>query len=234
MEDYTLDRFFRVQGEVKLPDGSTIYLRSLSDSEMGMRRKAAMLAALKRRQELQDENGAAFRNFIAPLSDADDEDLTQTIINLSVREFTREAIENYPQRHIPYPDDAELKERLDVDEKRDAHRRDVLKKREKYILQRSTNLEKTVRDKWTREQRIAKCVQLQKENQATAAFVEEDGCHLIFLGCFKDRKRKKSYFASPAQADELDTRVKAKLYQELITLNKVDVFAVQDFSSTES
>jgi len=234
VEDYTLDRFYRVQGEVQLPDGSTIYLRSLSDSEIGIRRKAAVLAARGRREELRDEKGAAFRDFIKPIPDADDGDLVNTIVALSQGDFTREAVEKYPRRHIPYPDDADLDERLEVDDQRDAHWQQVIQDRAKYMEGRSQTHEKAVRDKWTREQRVAKCVDLQKSNQAMSAYLEEDERQLLLLGSFKDKKRKQRYFTSSAMIGELDTRVKTRLRDELNNLSQVDVFAVQGFSSTES
>lgn len=234
MKDYTLDRFYRVQDEVGLPDGKTIHLRSLSDGEMGIRRKAAMLAARACREELRDENGAAFRDFIAPIADADEEDLIQTIVSLSQSDFAREAVESHPRRHIPYPDDADLEERLAVDEKRDAHWKSVREARTAHVEGRSKAYEERVRNDWSREQRVAKAGELQKTNQAMAAYLKEDELQLILLGCFKDKKRKQLYFKSAAVIEKLDARVKIRLRDELNALNQVDIFTIQGFSLTES
>lgn len=234
MKDYTLDRFYRVQDEVKLPDGKMIYLRSLSDGEMGIRRKAATLAARACREELRDENGAAFRDFIAPITDADDEDLVQVIVSLSQNDFAREAVESNPRQHIPYPDDADLEERLKVDENRDAQWKSVREARTAHIEGRSEAYEERVRNSWSREQRVAKAEELQKTNQAMAAYLIEDELQLIFLGCFKDKKRKRLYFKSAAVIESLDARVKIRLRDELNALNRVDIFTIQGFSSTES
>ena len=234
VQAYTLDDFFRVQGEFDLPNGKKIYLRSLSDNEQSIRREAAIIASRNKRLELRDEKSPAFARLIEPLEHAEDEDLVQTIVALSVTEFQRDARDQFPRRHIPNPDDAELDEVHETLDKRDQHWQEVLEQRQKYIEGRSKELEKKVRDKWTRKQRVTRCRELQVNNQAMAAYFDEFLDHLILLGSYKDEKRTKPWFASIEEVRELNPKIKAPLLAEIQRLNEVDVFALQDFSSTAS
>ena len=234
VKPYSLDDFFRVQGEFDLPDGKKIYLRSLSDNEQSIRRQAANLASRDKRLEFRDEESSAFIRFIAPLEYAADEDLIETILELSKRELQRDALLEFPQRHIPNPDDAELNEIHETLDKREAHWQEIIKQRQKYIEARSKELEKKLRDKWTREQKIARCRELTVENHSGAAFFDEFFDQLILLGSYKDEKRTKPWFASIEEVRELNPKIKAPLLAEIQRLNEVDVFALQDFSSTAS
>jgi len=67
VQAYTLDDFFRVQGEFDLPNGKKIYLRSLSDNEQSIRREAAIIASRNKRLELRDEKSPAFARLIEPI-----------------------------------------------------------------------------------------------------------------------------------------------------------------------
>lgn len=232
-DQYTLDRFFRVQSDFALPKKGTIYLRSLSDDEMGMRQKAAVLAARNKRLELRDESSAAFIELVDVIQYAVDEELVDTIVSLSEPQFQREALEAYPRRHIPYPDDAELEEQMDTDEKRDQHWEEIFKQRKEHVEKRSEK-HRTEVEEWPREKRVSKCQNLQISNEAMAAYIQEENAQLILLGSFSNKKRTKPYFSSVADVRELSPKVKEPLLIELRRLNEVDIFAVQGFSSTAS
>jgi len=229
---YSLDDFFRVQAEFDLPSGKKIYLRSLSDDEQSIRRKAAVVASRNRRKELRDHSTAAFADFVEPVEWAEDEDLTETIVVLSQQEFQQDAAIQFPRRHIPYPDDADLEEQHDVDDKRDEHWREVIEQRAEYVSKRTEAYREKVQN-WTREQRIAKCQELTVANHAVQAYMEEFFNQLILLGSFKDEKRKKQYFGN-SDLKELDPRIKDPLLAELRKINEVDIFQLQTFSSTAS
>ena len=231
-KSYSLDDFYRVQGTFDLPDGKKIYLRSLSDDEQNMRRKAATVVSRNRRKELRDESSAAFADFVQPVEWAEDEDLTETIVVLSQQEFQQDAAIQFPRRQIPYPDEADLEEQHEVDDKREQRFLEIIEERRKYVEKRTEEFRKKVQD-WTREQRVAKCRELQIGNHAVQAYMEEFFDQLILLGSFSDKKRKKPYFKD-SDVKQLDPRIKAPLMAKLREINELDIFQLQTFSSTAS
>jgi len=232
-EGYSLDRYFRVKAEVKMPDGSVAYIRSLSDDEMSVRRKAATVASRNRRMSLRDESSSAFLDFVQPVENAPDDELVETIVALSQQEFQQQAADRFPRRHIPYPDDADLEEQHEVDSKREEHWEEIFKARMDYVKERSESYREQVQN-WTREQRVTKCKDLVAANHSLVAFLEEQADQLIFLGCFSDEKRKKRYFTSVEDVRQLHPGVKRRLASEIQRINELDVFELEGFSSTAS
>jgi hypothetical protein len=233
MQDYSLDQYLRVLDEIPLPNSKVIYLRSLSDNEMKLRREAAMLASRNRRIELRDESSAAFLQFIIPLNDETDENLIRAILSMSRPDFSADAEERHPFVHLPYPDDAELEERLDIDEQRKERRIQIIEERRKYI----ENAEKALEEKlqgWSREQLIATCREKVISNQLMAAYVEEHSRQLVFLGSFSDKKRTKRFFKDVEETGEINKDIYRPLFDKLKAINEVDIFALEGFSSTES
>jgi len=233
VKDYTLDQYLRVLDEMPLPDGKAIYLRSLSDNEMKLRREAAMLASRNKRIELRDESSAAFLKFLAPLDDEDNENLIKAILSMSRPDFSSEADERYPLVHMPYPDDAELEERLDIDEKRKEHRVRIMDDRREYIEGREKSREKELQE-WDREKLIAVCKDKVTTNQLMAAYIEEHERQLVFLGSFSDKKRTKSFFKEAKEVGELNKDIYKAVFAKIREINEVDMFALEGFSSTES
>ena len=233
MQDYTLDQYLRVLDEMPLPDRRVIYLRSLSDNEMKLRQKAAMFASRNKRAELRDENSAAFLEFIAPLNDEEEGNLVQAILNMSRPDFSAEAEERYPLIHMPYPDDAELEERLDVDEERTARRVRIMDDRRKYNEDREKT-RKAELEEWDRERLIGVCKEKVISNQLMVAYVEEHERQLLLLGSFSDEKRTKPFFKNVEELTKLNKDVYRQLFATLREINEVDIFALEGFSSTES
>lgn len=229
---YSLDSFYRVQGEFTLPDGKKIYLRSLSDDEQNIRRKAAVVASRNARKELRDDSTAAYADFVQPVEWAEDDDLTETIVALSQQEFQQDATVQFPRRQIPYPDEANLEEQHEVDDGREKHWLEVIEERRKYVEKRTEDFRKKVQ-KWTREQRVAKCQELQVGNHAVQAYMEEFFDQLVLLGCFSDKKRSKRQFKN-SDVKQLDPRIKDPLLAKLREINELDIFQLQTFSSTAS
>lgn len=233
MQDYTLDQYLRVLEEMPLPDGRVIYLRSLSDNEMKLRQKAAMIASRSKRVELRDENSAAFLEFLAPLNDEEEGNLIQAILSMSRPDISGEAEDRYPLVHMPYPDDAELEERLDIDEQRKEHRVRVMDDRRKYIEGREKEREKEL-EGWDRERLIGACKEKVISNQLMVAYLEEHERQLILLGCFTDKKRTKPFFKTTEEATSLNKDIYRGIFKKLREINEVDIFALEGFSSTES
>lgn len=233
MQDYTLDQYLRVLEEMPLPDGRVIYLRSLSDNEMKLRQKAAMFASRTRRVELRDENSAAFLEFLAPLNDEEVENLVKAILSMSRPDTSSEAEDRYPLVHMPYPDGAELEERLDIDEQRKEHRVRVMDDRRKYIEDREKEREKEL-EGWDKERLIAACKEKVISNQLMVAYLEEHERQLILLGCFSDKKRMKPFFKTSEEATNLNKDIYRSIFAKLREINEVDIFTLEGFSSTES
>ena len=233
MQDYSLDQYLRVLDKMPLPDGRVIYLRSLSDNEMKLRQKAAMVASRSKRVELRDENSAAFLEFLAPLNDEEEGNLIQAILSMSRPDISGEAEDRYPLVHMPYPDDAELEERLDIDEQRKEHRVRVMDDRRKYIEGREKERKKEL-EEWDRERLIPACKEKVISNQLMVAYLEEHERQLILLGCFTDKKRTKLFFKTTEEATSLNKDIYRSLFRKLREINEVDIFALEGFSSTES
>lgn len=229
---YHLDHFFRVKSEVELPNGVTCYLRTVADWEVRERQDRAVLASKKRRDELRDPESEAYQTYIEVIEFTSDEDLRRSIVMLESREIRRQALEEIRPRYIAFPDDASLKEKHIVLEKREKEEQSARKKREKVIKSRVKALEKTLSKK-EREYLLSRMKAAQESARVLQAFIVAFDRLTVYYSCFKDKARKTRFFNSPEDVGQLTQAIINFLLNEYEKIDGASIRQLQDFFETE-
>jgi hypothetical protein len=111
---FRLDQFFRVcNDEVKLPDGRTITIRTLSDTETNGRHEYSVAEAMRVAELLRNPESELYRTKVLIMKDASLETVTSLLVQARIQELIREANDLYRLDFIPAPDNATLLEQVD-------------------------------------------------------------------------------------------------------------------------
>lgn len=229
---YDLDQFFRVKSKVELLNGVTCYLRTLADWEVRERQDRAILASKKRRDELRDPESELYKTYIEVIEFTTDEDLRRSIVLLETREIARQALEEIQPRYIAFPDDASLKEKHEVLEKREKEEQGARKKRDKVIKSRVKALEKTLAKK-KREYLLGRMKAAQESARVLQAFVVAFDRLTIYYCCFKDKARETRFFKTPEDVGQLTQAIINFLLDEYGKIDGASIRQLQDFFETE-
>jgi hypothetical protein len=173
MEGITVDRLFRCVKEVELA-GRQFKVRALSDLEMQMRYRLALLAKVRALKPLRDETSDEYAVVRALVEDSTDEQLRATLFALPSkrREFIEEAERELPIPYIPFPNEASREEEVEILEKRQAAIQETDKARVEYVKKKMESYRTLLKD-WDREKLVTETFKGIISSTAESAFQDE-------------------------------------------------------------
>ena len=222
MATFSIDKFFRVSQETKLPDEMWVTVRVLSDIELKARESHSLGVVARMTEALKDPATIEYQNKIVPLNEATDTSIIDTLTASWKEEWVREAGEAIRVNFYPYPENATDAEKVDVDKRQKEHEVTVFGERLKYIMAR----EKQFRDKaesWTREVLVANVRQRAITLYAMDAGLQEQIYWTIWRSVEKDGK---PYWKSVDEVKQLPSFVIDRLMMSYREVDAQDPWAL--------
>ena len=141
-----LDKLFRTTTDVKLPGGSEVSVRVLSDPDMRVRDDMSHRAYRRVANAFRDEESEEYINNVAPLEDANDDSLRSLLVAMHSVTVRHEAVREIRPTVIPGPEDATPDEKIEVADRRDDEDKRVQKERVAHIEARLNKFRKSLEE----------------------------------------------------------------------------------------
>jgi len=234
-----VDALFRATEDFDLPGGQKGMVRALSDSERTHRQRYALLKSLEVERELRDETSDAYKLDIAPLARTESpEALIALVLETKRLGLRREALALYPDRYIPFPEDASDIEEREVLEQRRETEAQIHKRRNDLVEKRLAEIHQKWEDQpieALRQAAMTSCVDVYaREELFRAAEI-----YTVWAGTFvyedqENSTNPKRLFKSPESVSEVPTDAIQHLLVKVSAIDSVDVWELQKNSLTGS
>ena len=215
MEGITVDRLFRCVKEVELA-GRKLTVRALSDIEMQMRYRAALLEKMRVVQALKNKDSDEYKLVYLPLEEATDDQLRATLFSLKRRDFVREAEEEIVAPYIPFPDNATKEEEVEVLENRDKALKDANTARVESVKAKLEAYRELLKNS-ERDKLLPQAQKIVVDNYSEGEFQDEFLNQTLFL-CMDGQ-------LTLEDVRNLSTQAKSRLMQAFVEVNDLDPLA---------
>lgn len=219
-----VDRFLRVSTKV-----GDITVRALSDLDVRERDRVAMEVSREEADVLRDESSEQYKELIAPLGEMTKEEMRAALVALQSRQFGREVDAELPFDHIPFPDDATLKERHEVLRQREEHEEKVRRERLKVVANRIAKYENKIQS-W--EAGVLRNTLLERAamSYALAKYAEIYQYMTLVLSCFEANGKRQ--FRSWKDVPKTSSKALERLFEAYRKVDSVDPWTLEKNSLT--
>jgi len=225
---YTLDDFFRVRTEVKLPNGKVMTVRTLSDAETQSRERACAWAMHRRVTAMRDEKSQAYEELLAPYLSANREGLLNSLTSLKRSDFYTARREASRPQVIVLPDGPTPEERVQVEQERaqamETWEREVLAGADLDVQSFLLGAQK-----WTDEQIRQAVIESMIAAQGRLAYLDELEATTLFYACEVNGRR---FFKQREDVDRLPPDIHRALVDAYRDVYGVDAWTMEDFFET--
>ena len=219
-----LDRFFRVNQEIDLPDGEKVTIRVLSDAEVQQVADYAVREQSITLSRMRDAKSVEYTERVTPIAEAPDEVLIDIIVNTKRIDYVREARDLYPIDFYPYPKGATPEEKIETQVRQAKHEKDVFEAQMKYVTSAEENLRVKLAG-MTREAWLSMATNATINYIATQRRFEADTAMTLSMSIEADGKRK--WTAE-------DTRSLPRKVQDALLLKYREVDSIDPWELTKS
>ena len=226
---YTLDDFFRVTTEIKVP-GKTLIVRTLSDAEMQARQHYALEANRKAQKLYSNHDCEEYLALLEPLKIFNDDELVTLVLSLKTREFDQERRRRLDLPVIITPDDASDAERIQTMEARENALKEYEEKIAKGVTSDIEAFKKYLEGK-SHDELFAAAAEEYVKSEVQNSFFKAFECAWIYYATFYKNHR---FFRSPEDTAKLDVRIKDILFAACQDVYGVDIWDMQNFFETET
>lgn len=228
--NFRLDDLFNVEADVDLPDGTSVTVRVLTETELQERDAKALDAYKEVEDRMRADDDEERKAVIDPLSEADVETLVAILAQIEAIRYSVEAVRMYPFRFFPFPDDAEAEERVAILRQQDEHEAQVRERRRQAIEDHRESYKARIAGRDAEDLRkMAERALIAAK--ADAARQEEFQVQTVYLSC-RDKETGKPYW--PLEQVRLHDKhggLSKRLYTELLSvyyqLDNVDPWELQ-------
>lgn len=182
--NFRLDTLFNVEADFPLPDGNSVTVRVLTETELQERDAQALRAYKEVEDQMRADDSEDRKNVIDPLSEADTEMLVAILAQIEAIRFSIEAVRMHPFRFFPFPDDASTEERVAILRQQDEHEAQVRERRRQAIEDHRESYKARIADRDVEDLRkMAERALIAAK--ADAARQEEFQVQTVYLSCRK-------------------------------------------------
>jgi hypothetical protein len=191
--NFRLDELFNVEADFPLPDGKSVTIRVLTETEIQERDAQALRAYKEAEDHMQADDSEDRKNIIEPLEEANAEMLVAILAQLEAIRYSVEAVRLHPFRFFPFPDDAEAEERVAILRQQDKHEAEVRERRRQAVEDRRESYKARIQDRDVEDLRRMTARALIAAGADTAR-QEEFQVQTVYLSC-RDGTQGPSYWS---------------------------------------
>lgn len=212
-----MDKLFRWKTTVDI-EGTTLYIRIVSDQVIDDARRIALLEARKLRRELRNPNTDDYLIYIDPLQDLDDDELRNLITSVAMRTVMRDYLNTNPRpRLTELGDNPTQAEQEEFEAEKESREAVYLKDMEEYVENWRSRFVETLNKRdhdylfnFARNNRVDQVC----EERFSEIFEE----HVIAASIYEDAKYKNRVF-TVEQFKQLPLEVRQKIRDAYNSMN---------------
>lgn len=232
MDGLLLDRLCRVYKSSSLPNGDTVRLRCLSDTEKRECELEALYASSKVVQRLRDKSSRDYQAIILKIKMDGVEVMREALVAYFRLHYTRQSFREVKEKFIPFPDNAQDDERRDVLIRRSDQREAIGKQRQEWVAAKVVDYAQSLDGK--SEDELGALIDKYAADGNANIFYNEEYVRAAIFYATETSDGTRRFYASLDEVRALPAQIVNALYHDYQGVDGVDPFLLKSPSATDT